>query len=128
MKAILSRTYPQRYWDVFYNPFWYKNSVVLVRFEGSRQPAGVLTAGEPSRAPAPLHPRDPQVPARYTSRRAGDGGTVAGDPQASDTEVCVIEELAALRAELRRSLRISDLQAAYVRAKTRIPSIEVPHG
>jgi len=28
MKAILSRTHPDRYWDVFYNLFWYKNSVV----------------------------------------------------------------------------------------------------
>jgi hypothetical protein len=46
----------------------------------------------------------------------------------SETELRVIEELAVVRAELSRSLRISDLQAAYIRAKTRMPSIEVPHG
>lgn len=42
------------------------------------------------------------------------------------TEVRVLEELALMRAALRHSLRISELQAAYVRAKTRMPSIEVP--
>jgi hypothetical protein len=46
----------------------------------------------------------------------------------SETELRAIEELAVVRAELSRSLRISDLQAAYIRAKTRMPSIEVPHG
>jgi hypothetical protein len=44
----------------------------------------------------------------------------------SETEVRVIEELAAMRAEFRRGLRISDLQTAYIRAKARMPSIEVP--
>jgi len=38
----------------------------------------------------------------------------------------VIEELAVIRAEFRRRLRISDLRAAYIRAKARMPSIEVP--
>jgi hypothetical protein len=28
MKAILSRTHPERYWDVFHNLFWYKHSLV----------------------------------------------------------------------------------------------------
>ncbi len=28
MKAILSRTCPEKYWDVFFNLFWYKNSIV----------------------------------------------------------------------------------------------------
>ena len=31
-----------------------------------------------------------------------------------------------MRAELRRSLRISEIQAAYVRAKAQMPSIELP--
>jgi hypothetical protein len=44
----------------------------------------------------------------------------------SDTEVRVIEELAVMRTELRRRLRTSDLQAAYLRAKIRMPSITVP--
>ena len=31
-----------------------------------------------------------------------------------------------MRAELHRSLRISELQTAYARAKERVPSIEIP--
>ncbi len=44
----------------------------------------------------------------------------------SETEVRVMEELAVVRAGFRRRLRISDLQVAYIRAKARMPSIEVP--
>ncbi|MEO8596463.1 MAG: hypothetical protein ABI759_24305 [Candidatus Solibacter sp.] len=38
----------------------------------------------------------------------------------------MIEELAAMPAELRRGLRFSDIKTAYIRAKARVPSIEVP--
>ena len=41
-------------------------------------------------------------------------------------ELLLIEELVRMRASLRRSLRISELQTAYKRAKARMPSIEVP--
>jgi hypothetical protein len=44
----------------------------------------------------------------------------------SETELRVIEELARMRTSLHRSLRISELQTAYERAKARMPSIEVP--
>jgi hypothetical protein len=44
----------------------------------------------------------------------------------SETEVRVLEELALMRARVCRNLPISDLRAAYIRAKTRMPSIEVP--
>ena len=44
----------------------------------------------------------------------------------SEAEVRVLEELAWMRAGLRRSMKISELQAAYARAKARVPSIEVP--
>ena len=44
----------------------------------------------------------------------------------SETELRVIEELASMRARLRRSLRVSELQAAYTQAKAHIPSIQVP--
>jgi hypothetical protein len=44
----------------------------------------------------------------------------------SDTEVRVLEELALMRAELRRSPQISEIQAAYVRAKAQMPSIKIP--
>jgi hypothetical protein len=44
----------------------------------------------------------------------------------SEAEVRVLQELALMPAELRRSLRISEIQAAYLRAKAQMPSIEVP--
>lgn len=46
----------------------------------------------------------------------------------SETEVRVLEEVALMRARLRRGQRISELQAACVRAKAQSPSIEIPHG
>ena len=56
MKAILSRTHPERYWDVFHNLFWYKNSIVnegahpmltgVRSLEGPHEPAGVFPAAE----------------------------------------------------------------------------------
>ncbi len=50
-------------------------------------------------------------------------GTEAG---ADDLPGEAVEELQRMRAELRRSLRISELQTAFARAKARMPSIEVP--
>ena len=44
----------------------------------------------------------------------------------SETEVRIVEELQRMRAELHRSLRVSELQTAFARAKARVPSIEVP--
>jgi hypothetical protein len=59
MKAILSHTHPEKYWDVFFDLLWYKNSIVnegmhpmlagFLRPEGTCEPPGVFPAGEPSR-------------------------------------------------------------------------------
>jgi hypothetical protein len=44
----------------------------------------------------------------------------------SETDCRVLEELARMRAEVRRGLGISELQAAYMRARAHVPSIAVP--
>jgi hypothetical protein len=44
----------------------------------------------------------------------------------SETEISVLEELALMPVEVCRRPRISELQAAYARAKAQMPSIEVP--
>jgi hypothetical protein len=44
----------------------------------------------------------------------------------SEAEARVLEELVLMRADVRGRLQISEIQAAYVRAKARMPSIEVP--
>ena len=136
MKAILSRTHPERYWDVFFNLFWYKNSIVnegmhpmltgLVRLKdrGSRR----ACFPQESRL-AHLRRRIPEIYKflRGTLRVALEMEELwLATRKRSETEVRVIEELAAMRAELRCGLRISDLQTAYIRAKARMPSIEVP--
>jgi hypothetical protein len=46
--------------------------------------------------------------------------------QRGETEQRVVEELSRMRGELRRSLRLSELQTAYVNARARVPSIRVP--
>jgi hypothetical protein len=136
MKAILSRTPPERYWDVFYNLFWYKNSVVN---EGMHPMLTGLVRLKDRLSRRPCFPQESRV--AHLGRRIPEIckfllGTLRvalemeelwlATRQRTEAEVRVIEELAVMRAELRRRLRISDLQAAYIRAKTRMPSIKVP--
>jgi radical SAM superfamily enzyme YgiQ (UPF0313 family) len=136
MKAILSRTHPERYWDVFFNLLWYKNSVVnegihpmltgLVRLKDRASRRACFP--QEGRL-AHLRRRIPEIYqfVRGTLRVALEMEELwLSTRKRSETEVRVIEELAAMRTELRRGLRISDLQAAYIRAKARMPSIEVP--
>jgi hypothetical protein len=136
MKAILSRTHPERYWDVFYNLFWYKNSIVnegthpmmtgLVRLKDRVSRRACFP--QESRL-AHLRRRIPEICrfVRGTLRVALEMEELwLATRKRSEAEVRVIEELAVMRAELGGRHRISDLQAAYIRAKTQMPSIEVP--
>jgi hypothetical protein len=136
MKAILSRTHPERYWDVFFNLFWYKNSVVnegmhpmltgLFRWKDRVSRRACFR--QESRL-AHLRRRIPEIYrfVRGTLRVALEMEELwLATRKRSETEVRVIEELVAMRAEFRRGLRISDLRTAYIRAKARMPSIEVP--
>jgi hypothetical protein len=43
-----------------------------------------------------------------------------------ETETLVLEELAKMRSGVCRRLRVSELRAAYLRAKAQMPSIKVP--
>jgi hypothetical protein len=136
MKAILSRTHPDRYWDVFYNLFWYKNSVVnegthpmLTGFVRLKDRVSRRDCFRQESRLAHLRRRIPEVAKflRGTLRLALEMEELwLATRKRSETEFRVIEELAVMRAELRGRLRISDLQGAYIRAKARMPSIEVP--
>jgi hypothetical protein len=136
MKAILSRTHPEKYWDVFYNLFWYKNSIVN---DGTHPMlAGFLRLKDRvSRRPCfPQESRLAHLRRRFPEICEFVRGTLhltlemeelwLETRKRSETEVRVLEEHALMRAELRRNLRISEIQAAYFRAKARTPSIEVP--
>jgi Radical SAM superfamily len=136
MKAILSRTHPDRYWDVFYNLFWYKNSVVnegthpmLTGFVRLKDRVSRRACFPQESHLAHLRRRIPEIAkfVRGTLRVALEMEELwLATRKRSETEVRVIKEVAVMRAELRGRLRISDLQAAYIRAKARMPSIEVP--
>ena len=136
MKAILTRAQPEKYWDVFFNLLWYKNSIVnegthpmltgLVRLKDRVSRRACFP--QESRL-AHLRRRIPEIYKflRGTLRVALEMEELwLATRKRSETEVRVIEELAAMRPEFRRGLRISDLQTAYTRAKARMPSIEVP--
>jgi hypothetical protein len=136
MKAILSRTHPERYWDVFFNLVWYKNSIaneglhpMLTGLFRWKDRASRRACFRQEGRLAHLRRRIPEIYQflRGTLRVALEMEELwLATRKRSETEVRVIEELAAMRAELRRGLRISDLQTAYIRAKARLPSIEVP--
>jgi radical SAM superfamily enzyme YgiQ (UPF0313 family) len=136
MKAILSRTRPEKYWDLFYNLFWYKNSIVN---EGTHPMlSGFIRLKDRAsrRACFPRESRLAHLRRRIREMRQFLRGTLRlmlemeelwlATRKRSEAEVRVLEELALMRAMLRRGPRTSELQAAYVRAKARMPSIEVP--
>jgi hypothetical protein len=136
MKAILSRTRPEKYWDVFANLLWYRNSIVnegahpmLTGFVRLKDRVSRRACFPRESRFAHLRRRIPEIWEflRGTLRLTLEMEEVwlATRPR-SEAEVRVIEELALMRAELRRRLRISELQAAYVRVKAQMPSIEVP--
>lgn len=136
MKAILSRAHPEKYWDLFYNLFWYKNSIVN---EGTHPMlAGIvrLKDRESRRAIFPQESRlahlRRRIPEFYRFLRGAFRLVLEMEElwlatrKRSETECRVLEELARMRVEVRRSLGIAELRTAYVRAKAHMPSIEVP--
>jgi hypothetical protein len=135
MKAILSRTPPEKYWDVFHNLVWYKNSIVN---EGMHPMQAGLVRLKDRVSRRACFPRESRlahlrrrIPEICKLLRGALRLTLEMEElwlatrKRGEAEVCVLEELALMRAE-RRRLRISELQAAYVRAKAQIPSIDVP--
>jgi radical SAM superfamily enzyme YgiQ (UPF0313 family) len=136
MKAVLERVHPDRYWDVLRNFYWYKSSALnegahpmitgffRIKDRKTRRP-GLAREG---RIPH-LRRRVPEI---YRYVRGAVRLTLEFEElwlqtrKRTETERRVQEELARMRAGLSRSLRISELRTAYVRAKASIPSIEVP--
>lgn len=136
MKAILSRTHPANYWDVFKNLYWYKNSIdnegahpMLTGFFRLKDRTTRRACFRREGRLAHLRRRIPEI---YRFLRGVLRLTLEMEElwletrKLSETELRVREELVLMRAGLRRSLRISEIRAAYVRAQARIPSIEVP--
>ena len=136
MKAILSRAHPNTYWDILRSFYWHKNSIFnegahpmlsgFFRFKDRMS----RRAGFPRESWwAHLRRRIPEI-CKYL--RDALRLTLELEElwlqtrKRSETERHILEELARMRGELHRSLRISELQTAYARAKARVPCIEVP--
>ena len=136
MKAILSRTDPENYWDVFKNFFWYKSALAIEGAHPMLTGFFRLKDRATRRACFPIEGRLAHLRRRIPeiSRFLRDALRLTLEMeelwletrQRSDAERRVLEELGRIRAELQRGLRISELQSAYIRAKAHMPSIEVP--
>lgn len=136
MKAILSRAHPKHYWDLFKNLFWYRHSIVN---EGAHPMlTGIFRLKDrTSRRPSlPQESRLEHMLRRARELRRYMAGVLrlllemeevwlATRPR-SEAEKRVLEELARMRVSLQHRLRSRDLQAAYWRVKSCLPSIEVP--
>lgn len=136
LKAILSRTPPDQYWDLFLNLFWYRHAVVNERAHPML--TGIFRLKDRASRRA-CFPREGRL-AHFT-RRVREIGRYMADvarlalemeevwlatrPR-SEFEKRILEEAARMGASLRRGLPIEDLRAAYHRAKANLAPVEVP--
>jgi hypothetical protein len=136
MKAVLSRADPDNYWDILKNFYWYKNSALnegahpmitgffRIKDRLSRRP-GFEREGRLAHARR-------RIPEIYHYLRELLKLTLEMEElwlqtrKRSETERRVLEEIERIRQEVRRSLKVSELQAGFERAKARIPSLRVP--
>ncbi len=136
MKEILSKADPKNYWDILRNFYWYKNSALNegthpmiagffpLKDRTTRRP-GFTREGRLAHAGR-------RIPEIYRYCRDAIRLTLEMEElwlqtrRRSETERRVVEELARMRTELHRNLRMSELQTAFARARARIPSLEVP--
>jgi hypothetical protein len=136
MKKVLEGVHPDNYWDVLRNFYWYKSSALnegahpmitgFFRFRdrSSRRP-GLAVEGRLAHARR-------RIPEIYRYVRGAIRLTLEFEElwlqtrTRSETEHRLHEELSRMRQDLSRSLRISELRTAYLRAKAAIPTLEVP--
>jgi len=136
MKAILERVDPARYWDVFRNFCWYNYAVaaegahpMLTGFFRLKDRTTRRPGFEREGRLAHMRRRIPEVLRLLLSsaRLMLEMEELwLATRRVSATETLVLEELARIRSGMRRRLRVSDLRAAYLRAKAQMPSIKVP--
>ena len=136
MREILSNADPKNYWGILRNFYWYKNSALN---EGTHPMIAGFFRLKDRRTRRPGYTREGWL--AHAFRRAPEIYRYCRDTirltlemeelwlqtrRRSETENRVVEELGRMRNELRRSLRVSELQTAFARTRTRTPSLEVP--
>ncbi|HSF19901.1 MAG TPA: radical SAM protein [Vicinamibacteria bacterium] len=136
MKSVLERVHPDRYWDVLRNFYWYKNSALN---EGAHPMITGFFPLKDRRSRRPGFPREGRlaharrrIPEIYRYARGAVRLTLEFEElwlqtrKRSETERRVVEELSRMRKGLSRSLRVSELRTAYLRARAAVPGVEVP--
>jgi radical SAM superfamily enzyme YgiQ (UPF0313 family) len=136
MKAILSQARPDNYWDIFRYFYWYKNSIRNEAMHPMLTGFFRIKDRVTRRSGFPLEGRFThirrRIPEIYRYVRDAIGLTLEMEElwlqtrRRNETERRLLEEFGKMRAELGHGLRISELRAAYARAKLHIPSIEIP--
>jgi radical SAM superfamily enzyme YgiQ (UPF0313 family) len=136
MKAILERVDPAIYWGVLRNFFWCKYAVaaegahpMLTGFFRLKDRTTRRPGFEREGRLAHLRRRIPEV-----LRLLRSSGRLLVEMEelwlatrrVGETETLVLGELARIESGMCRRLRISELRAAYLRAKAQMPSIKVP--
>ena len=136
MKAILGRVDSANYWDVLRNFWWYKYAVaaegahpMMTGFFRLKDRTTRRPGFQPEGRMAHLRRRIPEV---LGLLRSAAGLVLEMEElwlatrRVGETETLVLEELARIRSGMCRRLRVSELRAAYLRAKAQLPSIKVP--
>jgi radical SAM superfamily enzyme YgiQ (UPF0313 family) len=136
MKTVLEGVHADRYWDVLRNFYWYKSSALnesahpmitgffRIKDRKTRRPTF-------RREDLFAHARR-RIPEIYRYTRESIRLTLEFEElwlqtrKRSETEMRVHQELRRMREDLSRSLRVSELRTAYLRAKSALPGIEVP--
>ncbi len=136
MKQVLENVHPDNYWDVLRNFYWYKSSALNEGAHPMITGFFRLKDRKTRRPGFPLEGRlahaRRRIPEIYQYVRSAIRLTLEFEElwlqtrTRSETEQKVHEELARMRQELSRSLRVSELRTAYLRAKAAIPTLEVP--
>jgi radical SAM superfamily enzyme YgiQ (UPF0313 family) len=136
MKTVLEGVHTDRYWDVLRNFYWYKSSALN---EGAHPMITGFFRIKDRKTRRPTFRREGlfaharrRIPEIYRYTRGAIRLTLEFEElwlqtrKRSETEIRVHEELRRMREDLSRSLRVSELRTAYLRAKSALPGIEVP--
>ncbi len=136
MKRVLSRAAPRNYWDIMRNYIWYKNAAILER----RHPmmAGFFRrkSRQAMRVGVPVPGRWAFLKARTEEVSTYLKGVVQLLWEAQElwlhtrprtaAEQRLVQEMDRIYGLVQRRLTVSELQLAYQRAKTHLPTLEVP--
>jgi radical SAM superfamily enzyme YgiQ (UPF0313 family) len=136
MKEVLLRADPSKYWNIFCNFIWYKNSFQV---EGGHPMIHGFfrIKNRTDRRPGfPVESRMKHFVHRFRELRRLAGSWISlvlemeelwlQTRKRSEAEVRLLAEIMRLRKEVNRNLHSAELQLAHVRARIQFPELRVP--